>query len=71
MKITDFKISIDPETFEPTMVMTLTLPLETLQDAFVQIPRDEFALIIGTELLQRIDEQNAARIKREYPQNLD
>jgi hypothetical protein len=60
MKISDLKVSFNSETFTPEMVMTLTISIETLEDGSFY-PREEIATILGTELLNQIEEQLRAK----------
>lgn len=54
MKVSNTSVIIDSDTFEPLLHVELSIPLMVMQDGQVLMTDDEFALIIGKELLLQL-----------------
>jgi hypothetical protein len=54
MKITSVTRGMDKATFCPLLTVEFQLGLEILQDATVQMGEDEFATVLGKELLLQL-----------------
>jgi len=56
MKITNTTRQFSNETFRLELKAELTIGLEEIQDSMVMLSADEYALILGKELLKQLNE---------------
>ena len=58
MKLVEKSLMMDDATFAPKIRITIDFPIETLQEGSIQLSDNEFAEIIGLELLMMLREKN-------------
>lgn len=63
MKLIEKKIIADPDTFQPTMRVTIDISLEAYADGNFQMSEDEFALVVGKELVSLVTKEGVSWVK--------
>ena len=65
MIVTNLTVSFDDATFAPIYEVTLSIPLEFLQDGMMYMPTEDFHQIVGESLLTQLSAFRANQIASE------